>query len=171
MLLSLESTAKSDSQSQLDKEEEVMDIKCGGGKNNNLKSIPHPLASCHPHTPFLCQGSSCCAEEDFCLLKCACNWCFVLMTGSTHKYYLLLHSFKKNHPRFCCQTRQSLSLLCHVRTGTKHSLAPDYLTWQDLVRGTEKHPPTNPDQPSADDTPEWGEGGGGRYSNNYELLW
>lgn len=64
MLLSLESEEKSESQLQLDGEVEVMDIKCGGGKYNNLKSIPHPLASCHMHTPFLCQCSSCSVEED-----------------------------------------------------------------------------------------------------------
>lgn len=49
VLLSLDSEAKPESQLQLDGEVEVMDIKCGGGKNN-LKSIPHPLASCHTRT-------------------------------------------------------------------------------------------------------------------------
>lgn len=50
VLLSFESEAKSESHLQ---EGEVMDIKCGGGKNNNLKSILHPLASCHMHTHLL----------------------------------------------------------------------------------------------------------------------
>lgn len=104
MPLSLESQAEpeSESQLQLDGVVEVMDIKWGGGKYNHLKSIPHPLASCHMHTPFLCQCSSCSAEEDS--LSCGC-----LNKKATFSFTFLQKYCFNYHPECCCQTRQTES--------------------------------------------------------------